>query len=178
MRIGLVSGGFKQYHKGHHFMVEQAAAENDRVIVITSPFKGRDEIKDGAMLNVWNEVIIPNFPLPNVDFEFTRVPVRRVFEMLEELESGAMGDDTTLNIYGGAEDLNARFKSDYLMRKFPQSYGTGRIELKPLVRGQDSPVASGTATREALALRDHVAFRDALPDFLKNKAGLIIQMLL
>ena len=178
MRIGIVSGGFKPYHKGHHHMVAQAAGENDRVVLLTSPSKGRDEISGPAMARVWVEVIMPIFPFSNVDLEFTQIPVGRAFEMLEELEAGELGDNTILNLYGGAGDISSRFSENYLANKFPKSYHSGKIEKTPFVRGKDSPTASGTAAREALASRNHHAFKDELPKFLQPKAGLIMQMLL
>jgi len=178
MRIGLVSGGFKPYHKGHHYVVAQAAGENDKVIILTSPSKGRDQISAEAMWRVWTEVIMPNFPFPNVELEFSRVPVGRVFEMMEELENGHLGDDTILNVYAGAQDMSSRFKDDYLAKKFPNSFQAGRIEKTAFERGKDSPTASGTAAREALEMRNHAKFKAELPEFLQDKAGLIMQMLL
>jgi len=178
MRIGLVSGGFKPYHKGHHHVVAQAAGENDRVIILTSPTKSRDQISADAMLRVWTEVIMPNFPYPNVELELSRIPVGRVFEMMQELEDGHLGNDVTLNVYAGAQDMSARFDDRYLAKKFPNSFQAGRIEKTPFIRGEDSPTASGTAARAALEFRNHANFKAELPEFLQDKVGLIMQMLL
>ena len=98
--------------------------------------------------------------------------------MIEELEAGEMGDDVILNLYAGAKEMEERFSDAYLSTKYPISFGAGKIEKTPLVRGIESPEASGEDARACLDMRNHNAFREMLPEFLKDKAGLIMQILL
>ena len=64
MKVGLVPISAKPYHKGHHYLVEQAARENDEVIVFASTSdrkrSGEFPITGNSMIRSWNDLIIPN----------------------------------------------------------------------------------------------------------------------
>ncbi len=174
MKIGLVAGGFKPYHKGHHFLVEKASRENDRVIIITS-VKSREDLKGESMSKVWKEIIVPLMPLQNVDLEIVTSPVSATFDHLDSLVDRS-AEGVEYNIYGGAQDLEKRFPNDYMLNRYGALMTDGSINLTPVVRGDDSPDASGTAMRDQLG--NLAAFREGLPKFLKPKASLIMQYLL
>ena len=57
MRVGIVAGSFKPYHKGHHEMVKIAASENDRVIFFVSTSdrvkKGQHPLYGSDMRKTW-----------------------------------------------------------------------------------------------------------------------------
>ena len=175
MQIGLVSGGFKPYHKGHHFLVTKAAAENDKVIIITS-VKSRDDMEGSAMRQVWEEIIMPLMPLPNVELEIAVSPVGTTFEYLDNLEAGLLEKGTVLNIYGGYRDIRKRFGDEYMYSKYPKSMANETIMRSPVTRGKDSPKCSGESMRECMG--NLAQFRDGLPEFLKPKAGVIMQLLI
>jgi hypothetical protein len=175
MQIGLVSGGFKPYHKGHHFLVEKAAAENDVVKIITS-VKSRDDLNGEAMRQVWADVIMPAMPLPNVELEISSSPVGKTFEYLDNLEAGLIPVGTVFNIYAGRADLAKRFRDEYMYQKYPKSMAANAIIRTPITRGKDSPKCSGESMRECMGNIEK--FSDGLPCFLKPKASLIIQLLI
>ena len=175
MQIGLVSGGFKPYHKGHHFLVEMAAAENDKVIIITS-VKGRDDLEGSAMQQVWEEIIMPLMPLTNVELEIATSPVGTTFEYLDNLEAGLLEEGTVLNVYGGYRDIRKRFGDEYMHSKYPKSMANGTIIRSPVARGKDSPDCSGEAMRDCMG--DLAQFREGLPRFLQSKAAIIMQLLI
>ena len=74
------------------------------------------------------------------------------------------------------QDLEKRFPNDYMLDRYGALMTDGSINLIPVVRGDDSPDASGTAMRDQLG--NLAAFREGLPKFLKPKASLIMQYLL
>ena len=174
MQIGLVSGGFKPYHKGHHFLVEKAAAENDKVIIITS-VKSRDDLEGSAMRQVWEEIIMPLMPLENVELEIAVSPVGTTFEYLDNLEAGLLEEGTILNVYGGYRDMRKRIGDEYMHSKYPKSMASGTIIRTPVARGKDSPKCSGEEMRECMG--NLARFRAGLPGFLQPKAALIMQLL-
>ena len=77
--IGLVPGAMKPYHAGHHYLVEQAMKECDRVIIFTTA-KDRNGISGIKMAFAWTNLIIPL--LQNVEVEFVISPIRAVWEFL------------------------------------------------------------------------------------------------
>ncbi len=175
MQIGLVSGGFKPYHKGHHFLVEKASRENDVVKIITS-VKSRDELSGEAMRQVWLDVIMPVMPLKNAQLEISKSPVGKTFEYLDNLEAGLLPEGTILNVYAGQKDLNSRFRDEYMLKKYPKSMAAGAIIRTPVARGKDSPKCSGESMRDCLGNIE--LFRAGLPEFLKSKASIIIKLLI
>ena len=81
MVVGLIPGAMKPYHAGHHYLVESAMRECDRVIIFTTA-KDRKGISGIKMAFAWTNLIIPL--LPNVEVKFVTSPVGAVYKFLEE----------------------------------------------------------------------------------------------
>ena len=84
MRIGLVPGSFKPYHRGHDEMIRLAAEENDLVLVFSST-ADREEIDGRIMTNIINKFVKPTLP-SNVRLLNVGVPVGALFQELEYAE--------------------------------------------------------------------------------------------
>ena len=70
MKIGLVPISAKPYHAGHHYLIETAAAKNDKVIVFASTSdrkrKGEFPVCGKTMHGIWQDEILKIMP-ENVD---------------------------------------------------------------------------------------------------------------
>ena len=87
MKIGLVPMAAKPYHAGHHWLVEQAAGENDKVILFVSVSdrkrKGELPILGADMVQVWQEELEPIMP-PNVEIRYGGSPVQKVYQEIQD----------------------------------------------------------------------------------------------
>lgn len=166
MKIGLVPGAMKPYHAGHHFLVENALRECDKVIIFTT-VKDRDDLSGANMQSAWNELIIPNIE-GDVEVSFIKSPVGSVYEVIEtENESPSAN---TYRIYGGTEDVK-RFNMERIATKYPNAasrFVNVAAEGKAsYLRGEGTPKAKGSWAREALHASDKVTFKAQLPKFLQ-----------
>jgi len=174
MRIALIPGSFKPYHAGHDTLFRKAAAENDRVIVFYST---ADRARPGELAvsgenstHIMNEYVSRSLP-GNVSLVASRVPIRSVFELLSEVDS--ISNDSYV-IYAGSENI-AKYST--ISKYAPNLANSGRIDLKELVRGEDSPNISGTAMRNFIMIGDVDAFRMGLPPLLRPQAEEIFDLL-
>ena len=112
MRVGIVAGSFKPYHKGHHKMVEIACKENDVVHVIVS-LSDRNRVDQASvsgkqMEKVWNDHlvhILPENAKENLNLlPVGQTPVRIAYEMLED--AAESNSSNTFNIYSDPSDIN------------------------------------------------------------------------
>ena len=184
MIIGIVPGAMKPYHAGHHYLVESAINECDKVTILTTK-KARKGISGDSMYEVWQEYIIPHLRLEygedRVNVRFVVSPIRTVYEdFIERLETeGPDGHD--YRIYGGTEDNN-RFGSLALMKKYPiaAAYIVNVAEEKSgdYLRGKGkSPVAKGEWIREAIKTKNESRFQLMMPTFLQGFSKEIIELL-
>lgn len=174
MRIALIPGSFKPYHAGHDTLIRKAASENDRVIVFYST---ADRARPGELAvsgenssRIMNEYVSHSLP-GNVSLVASKVPVRSVFELLTEVDS--ISNDSYA-IYSDSEDI-ARYRT--ISKYAPNLANSGRIDLKDMARGEDSPNISGTSMRNFIMSGDVNAFRAGLPPLLRPKAEEIFDLL-
>jgi hypothetical protein len=174
MRIALIPGSFKPYHAGHDALIRKAASENDRVIVFYST---ADRARPGELAvsgenssRIMNEYVSRSLP-GNVNLVASKVPVRSVFELLTEVDS--ISNDSYA-IYSDSEDI-ARYRT--ISKYAPNLANSGRIDLKDMARGEDSPNISGTAMRKFIMTGDVDAFRMGLPLLLRPQAEEIFDLL-
>ena len=157
MNIGLVPMAAKPYHTGHHWLVEKAARENDKVIVFVSTSdrkrKGEFPILGRDMERVWREELEPIMP-SNVEIHYGGAPVRKVYE---EIGSAAERDslDTYL-VYSDAIDTMRNYPEAQRIKYMDPLYTSGQVRFpgqenpEEFTRGEGSPDVSGTAMRDAL----------------------------
>lgn len=171
MIIGLIPGAMKPYHQGHHFLVDAALAECEKVIVYTTE-KDRSGISGKNMKLVWEKIIIPNMgqnKFSKLSIEFVTSPVGSVYELLEEEEINPT--EHTYRVYGGAEDA-LRFSYSYTRNRFPRSAGrfvnVAEESHENFYRGKGkSPNVKGEWVRTAIENKDINKFVSCLPGFLK-----------
>ena len=171
MKIGLVPMAAKPYHAGHHWLVEKAASENDRVIVFVSVSdrvrKGEQPVYGKDMQRVWQEELEPIMP-GNVEVRYGGAPVQKVYQ---EIGDGALAETTdTYFVYSDATDTVRNYPEKNRIKYMEPLYGQGQVrfpaEENPgqFTRGEGSPDVSGTAMRQAIQSCDIEAFRQGLPD--------------
>ena len=170
MNVGLVPMSAKPYHAGHHWLVEKAARENDRVILFVSTSdrlrKGEHPIHGGNMVRVWQEELEPIMP-SNVEVRYGGAPVQKVYA---EIDSGAsMGTDDVYFIYSDATDTMRNYPEKSRSKYMEPLYSQGQVRFpaeenpQGFTRGEGSPDVSGTAMRQALKHCDIQAFGKGLP---------------
>jgi len=194
MKIGLVPMSAKPYHRGHHYLVETASSENDKVLLFVSisdrSKKGQIPIYGEDMQQIWREdleAVMPN----NVEIFYGGSPVRKVLETLINAEEqlNLVGTvENVYNVYSDAEDT----QKNYLIKKtpraggpatstvdryFPNLYLQGYVSFAGannpdmFTRGGGAPNVSGTAMRSMLGNeQDRDSFMSNLPDSLSQDA--------
>ena len=176
MKIGLVPGAMKPYHAGHHFLVEKALKECDKVFILTT-IKDRGALSGESMSTAWKEVIIPNIG-NRVVVSFTKSPIGSVYEIIEAEEIENSGN--TFRIYGGTEDV-ARFNMNKIHQKYPNAApnftNVAAEEASSYVRSVSTPKAKGEWVRDALKYNNLEKFKSQMPECLKNHAERYMEIL-
>jgi len=172
IKIGLVPGSFKPYHKGHDELIRLAAGENDLVLVFNSDAT-RGEIDGRTMVNIINRFIKPTLPR-NVRLMSVGIPVSALFQELEYAEEKASEDIYT--IYSDSEDIR-KYGPSVLKKYAPTLFENGQIQTRGVQRGVETTDVSGTKMREFLAAGDVRQFSKLLPPAVQNHSAEIIDML-
>jgi|TARA_R110000851_G_scaffold31907_7_gene86036 cytidyltransferase-like protein len=174
MRVGIVAGSFKPYHKGHHKMVEIACKENDVVHVIVS-LSDRNRVDQASvsgkqMEKVWNDHlvhILPENAKENLNLlPVGQTPVRIAYEMLED--AAESNSSNTFNIYSDPSDIN-RYNEKSLLNRMPKKFVEENIFRRPVSMTETHNVR-GEDMRAWMTQRDKVSFLKALPEKLSTPA--------
>jgi len=177
MKIGLVPGAMKPYHAGHHFLVEKALKECDKVFILTT-IKDRGALSGESMSTAWKEVIIPNLD-KKVLVSFTKSPIGSVYEIIEAEEIENSGN--TFRIYGGTEDV-ARFNMNRIREKYPNAASkftnVAAEESSSYVRSISTPEAKGEWVRDAIKNHDLEKFKSQMPECLKEQSERYMKILI
>ena len=170
MKIGLVPMAAKPYHAGHHWLVEQAAGENDIVILFVSVSdrkrKGELPILGADMTRVWQEELEPIMP-SNVEVRYGGSPVQKVYQEVQD--AGLDGSEDVYYVYSDAQDTAQNYPEANRLKWMEPLYSLGQVKVpaetnpKRFTRGAGSPNISGTAMRGAMQTCDIDAFRAGLP---------------
>lgn len=172
IKIGLVPGSFKPYHRGHDELIRLAAGENDLVLVFNSDAT-RGEIDGRTMVNIINRFVKPTLP-KNVRLMSVGVPVGALFQELEYAEKNKSEDAYT--IYSDSEDIR-KYGPNVLKKYAPTLYENGQIWTRGVERGVETTDVSGTKMREFLAAGDVRQFSKLLPPAVQGHSAEIIDML-
>jgi len=172
IKIGLVPGSFKPYHKGHDELIRLAAGENDLVLVFNSDAT-RGDIDGRAMVNIINRFVKPTLPR-NVRLMSVGIPVGALFQELEYAEEKASKDIYT--IYSDSEDIR-KYGPSVLKKYAPTLFENGQIQTRGVQRGVETTDVSGTKMREFLAAGDVRQFSKLLPPAVRDHSAEIIDML-
>lgn len=172
IKIGLVPGSFKPYHKGHDELIRLAAAENKLVLVFNSD-ASRGEIDGRTMVNIINKFIKPTLP-NNVRLMSVGVPVGALFQELEYAEENSSEDVYT--IYSDSEDIR-KYSQKVLEKYAPTLVANGQIKTRGVQRGIETTDISGTKMRQYLEAEDVQKFSELLPPAVQRHSAEIIDML-
>ena len=170
-RVGLVPVSGKPYHAGHHFLVQKAASENDKVILFVSTSdrtrKGEFPIMGTDMEKVWKQELEGIMPA-NVTVEYGGSPVRKVYDLI----GGACklpGVEETYVVYSDPTDTAQNYpqanRDKYMQPLCDQGQVLFAAEENPgsVTRGAGSPDVSGTKLRQALQDGDFEVFSAGMP---------------
>lgn len=150
---------------GHWTLITKAAADNDRVELFVSTSDrerpGEVPISGADMQVVWKRYLQPHLP-SNVKLVLGGVPVRLTWEALDRLSKDKRV--TKIRIYGGRDDLAARFTEKNLAKYASEMHAAGKIELVPLnITAGGTDRVSGTQMRQLLAAGEREQFERLLP---------------
>ena len=178
MKIGLIPMAAKPYHAGHHALVEAAAGQNDEVLLYVSlsdrKRKGEVPILGADMQKIWKEEIEKILP-GNVTAVYGGVPVRSVYEVLQDAESKLIetGEfEHVYTVYSDPVDTARNFGEAQRNKYFPTAWKNGHIKFaaeenpESFTRGAGTPNVSGTAMRQTLEACNLAAFSAGMPDGL------------
>ena len=170
-RVGLIPVSGKPYHAGHHYLVEQAAADNDEVILFVSTSdrkrKGEMAILGADMLEVWKQELEKIMP-SNVRIEYGGSPVRKVYDTIGQASESGTSQETYV-VYSDPTDTMQNYPPKNREKYMQPLYGMGQVifaaEEDPtrFERGAGSPDVSGTRMREAMSTGDFEAFAAGMP---------------
>ena len=171
MRIGLVPMSAKPYHRGHHYLVSTAAAQNDKVLLFISISdrcrKGEVPIYGEDMQQIWCDQLEGILP-DNVEPIYGGSPVRKVYEtLISEEEKLSLGGliENTYTVYSDEEDTKLNYTvgrskkpgaiapvDKYFPNLYAQGYVSFAAETNPgmFSRGDGAPDVSGTKMRDML----------------------------
>jgi hypothetical protein len=166
MKIGIVAGAMKPFHKGHAVLIEESNRLCDRTIVYTTQ-KDRGILSGLKMAQAWQSIIRPAAAKAGLSFdlEFVNSPIGSTFKFLQELQES--GELVEVYLFQGAEDAK-RFNEDALQKYCPDVivHNMGLLDKTTHTR-----VASGTQMREFLEYHDFVNFLAYLPQWMRPVAG-------
>lgn len=167
MLIGLYPLAAKPYHLGHHMMMQKAAKECDKVILVVS-LLDRDDIAGNKMAIIWKHHILPVLP-DNVDTIFLKSsPVNRVFDILRLREADPTSD-FRFRVYSDENDIVKNFNNELLDKVCPTLLMFDDIERIGVPRS-DTIQISGTQMRDFIRNGDFQSFEQFMPDELDKKA--------
>lgn len=169
MKIGLVPISAKPYHAGHHWLVNQAAEQNDMVLLFVSTSdrtrKGEFPIYGDDMRKVWLTHLEPIMPA-NVEIVYGGSPVQKVYKTLEEIQPGS---ESIYTVYSDVQDTVLNYPLVNREKYFPVPWGEGQVhfaaEENPALftRGSGAPNISGSKARDMLKRGDIEAFKALMP---------------
>jgi cytidyltransferase-like protein len=162
--IGIVGGGFKPFTKGHYFLVEKAAGENDEVILLVSTSnrirKEELPILWSQMEEVWKKYLTPSMPA-NVSVQFVSNPTRAAYELLGEADLDE-GNHNTYVLYADDQDMTRMYADDKLEKYMPRLVQNEQIEKRAFSRAENVDI-SGTQMRDYVNQGDVAGFASGLP---------------
>ena len=177
MRIGLIPGSFKPYHKGHDDLIRLAADENENDFVrVYNSTADRGIVKGKDAIEVINRFVIPTLP-QNVEMISSRAPVADMFKDLETAD--AERSKNIYTIYSDIEDIK-KYNEKTLRKYLPYLFEKGQIKVKGIKRGLRTTNISGTEMRNIIQDRNDQnfqKFKEMLPSDVQQNAEEILRIL-
>lgn len=173
MKIGLIPGSFKPFHRGHDDLVRLAAEENDLVYVYYS-LSSRGDISGKSMKIIMDMFVKPSYANSNVTFLNVSVPVTAIYNELQSAEKDKSKDIYT--IYSDTDDIE-KYKLSTLQKIAPNLLANEQIIKRGVERGIETTSVSGTKMREYLIANDVENFAEMLPVSIQQHADDIIGIL-
>jgi len=176
MKIALVPISAKPYHAGHHYLIERAALENDKVLVYASTSdrirKGEFPVMGSVMEHIWKNEIA--YILPDcAEVIYGGSPVRKVYEAIgAACENVDMS--TTFTVYSDVVDTKENYPTENRRKYMEPLYSAGIVKFaaevlpEAYIRGAGAPDISATKIRKALAAGDFVKFTSYMPSGLNS----------
>ena len=175
MKVGIVAGSFKPYHKGHHEMVKIAASENDKVIFFVSTSdrvkKGQHPLYGSDMRKTWLDYLEPILP-GNVELQLLdpgQAPIRYAYETLVDADDDIQGSDDVFTLYSDPIDLERNYSPKSLEKYLSPKFLEGNLVKRP-VSESETVAVRGTDMRRFLADGDQESFKASLPDELSPES--------
>lgn len=179
-KIGFIGGGFKPFTKGHFFIIQKAAQDNDLVHLYIGmgdrARPGELPITWVAMQKVWSKYLLKIMP-SNVIVKPATNPVGSIYEQMMEYEASG-NQNLELYVYGDENDLRAYYTERKLSKYVPNLYAKGKVHMLGFDRAKGVNI-SGTELRRRISAGDAKGFMEGLPEPLQNPkiAADIIKML-
>ena len=176
----LIPMSAKPFHAGHYYLVQKAAAECSRVKLFVGTGNrnkgGTAKITGEKMLYLWKNFYEPYMPnKENIEFIYEGVPVRNVYEELDEIKSNNV--NISIAVYSGKE-IDKKGKTlvqNRYQRLINDPYWNNTLTFVEVERGEgESPDVSGTDMRRALTYYDSLKFIAGLPYYLNDRQKLDI----
>ena len=177
-RVGLIPVSGKPYHAGHHYLTQQASADNDEVILFVSTSdrkrKGEMTILGADMEKVWKQELEKIMP-PNVRIEYGGSPVRKVYDLIGKA-CEREGVEETYVVYSDPTDTAQNYpeknRDKYMQPLCDMGQVVFAAEEDPtrFERGAGSPDVSGTKMRAAMAAGDFEAFAAGMPAGVNSRS--------
>jgi len=178
MKIGLVPISAKPYHAGHHYLIEAAAAKNDKVIVYASTSdrkrQGEFAVEGTIMRDIWETEILKIMP-ENVDVVFGGSPVRKVYEAIgEACDNGDV--NTRFSVYSDVVDTKQNYPVENRIKYMNPLWSGGLVEFPAetlpelFIRGAGAPDIRAEDVRTHLQNRDFISFNKCMPARLNSYA--------
>lgn len=178
MKIGLVPISAKPYHAGHHYLIETAAASNDKVIVFASTSdrcrKGEYSVYGNIMKEIWVNEIVPLLP-DNVDIVYGGSPVRKVYETIgDACDAGNI--DVKYSVYSDVVDTKKNYPFKNRDKYMNPLWSGGNIEFpaetlpESFIRGSAAPDVRGEDVRNHLQNNNFIAFSACMPTGINSYA--------
>jgi len=177
--IGIVGGGFKPFTKGHYFLVEQAARDADKILLLVSTSnrvrKGELPIFwDEQMETIWDKYLTKAMP-GNVEIMFVKNPTATTYQILGDAENDETNDNTYI-LYGDAEDVEKYYPDKTLIKYFPRLMENDQIERRGFARAENIDI-SGTKMRNYIIAGDVAGFTAGLPQPIQRYGQEIFDIL-
>lgn len=162
--IGILALSGKPVHTGHYALIQQAAQENDAVILFVSlADRARPDevvISGADAARIWKDHLIAIMPANvNMVYLTNESPVRRIYKVLGEADPNG---SVNYVVYGDPDDIAANFSEESVQKYLGDLYSNGKLTFRTIPRHMTADI-SGTKMRQWLEDGNAAEFIAHLP---------------